>query len=72
LDEEHWYVGANINHISYLRRKIGMKKGNSKVCMKVIWFYGCLKQLKSREVNLSYLGRVLIKYIKLLIKILLN
>jgi len=37
--------------------------------MKVIWFCGCLKQLKSREVNLGYLGRVLIKYIQLLINI---
>jgi hypothetical protein len=49
-----------------------MKKGNSKVSMRVILFSGSLKQLKSREVNLSYLGRVHVKYIKLLIIILLN
>jgi hypothetical protein len=31
-----------------------------------------LKQLKSKEVNLSYLGKVFIKYIKLLIIILVK
>jgi len=57
---------------NYCERKIGMKKGNSKTFVRVILSCGCPNQLKSREVNLSYLGRVPIKCIKFLIITLLN
>ncbi len=57
---------------NYCERKIRMKKGNSKTSVRVIESYGCPNQLRSREVNLSYLGRVPIKCVKLLIMTLSN
>jgi hypothetical protein len=60
LDEERWQASENINHMQLLKKENWDDKRKLKSICEGDLICGCLKQLESREVNLSYLGRVLI------------
>jgi hypothetical protein len=57
LDEEHWRVDENINHIQLFRKENWDDKGKLKSICEGDLIYGCPKQLKSKEVNLNYLWK---------------